>query len=240
MMAAPPRGLLVTGTDTGIGKTTVACGLARALRRRGHSVAPFKSAETGCEPEAGTNRLIPADAELLRRACGTEAAPDTICPYRFAPPIAPWVAAEQAGVAIDPKRLERCYRELAASHDVVLVETAGGILVPLTGMFHYADLARLLGIPVLVVVGSKLGAINHARLTLEFVRAAGLRTVACVLNHPFQETSEATETNEATLRSLTSAPLFVIPHRNAEALAGEDTVFDPLACHVEACLHSAD
>ena len=238
-MTMGPRGLLITGTDTGVGKTVVACGLAGALRRRGLAVAPFKPAETGCVPAEGTNRLVPADAESLRRACATQAPLDTICPYRFAPPVAPWVAAEQAGVAIDPERLERCYTELAASSDVVLVETAGGILVPLREDFHYADLALLLHLPVLVVVGSKLGAINHVRLTLEFLQAAGLKTIACVLNHPFRETSEATDTNEATLRRLSSVPLFAIPHRTGDAPSWDDPVFDPLAVHVEACLRSA-
>ena len=238
-MRMEPRGLLITGTDTGVGKTVVACGLAGALRRRGLAVAPFKPAETGCVPAEEPNRLVPADAELLRRACATQAPLDTICPYRFAPPVAPWVAAEQAGVAIDPERLERCYKELAASSDVVLVETAGGILVPLREDFHYADLALLLHLPVLVVVGSKLGAINHARLTLEFLRAAGLKTIACVLNHPFRETSEATDTNEATLRRLSSVPLFVIPYRTGDAPFWDDPAFDLLAIHVEACLRSA-
>jgi dethiobiotin synthetase len=235
-----PRGLLITGTDTGVGKTVVACGLAGALRRRGFSVAPFKPAETGWIPAEGTNRLVPSDAEQLRCACATEAPLDTICPYRFAPPLAPWVAAEQAGVAIDPGRLEHCYRELAASSEIVLVETAGGILVPLREDFHYGDLAVLLHLPVLVVVGSKLGAINHARLTLEFMRAAGLRTIACVLNHPFRETNEATATNETTLRQLTPVPLFVIPHRADRAPSWGDPAFDPLAIHVEECLRGAD
>ena len=242
-MTTELRGLLITGTDTGVGKTVVTCGLAGALRRRGLSVAPFKPAETGCVPAKGTNFLVPADAELLRRACATEAPLDTICPYRFQPPLAPWVAAEQSGVAIDPGHLELCYKALAASSDVVLVETAGGILVPLREDFHYADLALLLHLPVLVVVGSKLGAINHARLTLEFLRAAGLRTIACVLNHPFQETSDATDTNEATLRSLASVPLFVIPHLLPHRADGgpswDDPTFDALAIRVEACLRNA-
>ena len=222
-------GLLITGTDTGVGKTFVACGLVGALRRRSFSVAPFKPAETGCAVREGTKHLVPADAELLSQASGTQAPLDTICPYRFAPPLAPWVAAEQAGVTIDSQRLERCYRELAASHDVVLVETAGGILVPLAERFHYADLARLLQLPVLVVIGSKLGAINQTRLTLEFLQAAGLTTIACVLNHPFHEKDEATETNERALRRLTKSPLFVIPHHSIGSPGHDESVFEPLA-----------
>ena len=226
------RGLLITGTDTGVGKTFVACGLAGALRRRGLSVAPFKPSETGCAFDEGEQRLVPADAELLFRATQTKAPLDTICPYRFAPPVAPWVAAEQAGVSIDPQRLERCYRELEASHDVVLVETAGGISVPLTEQFHYADLARLLRLPVAVVIGSKLGAINHTRLTLEFLHSASLAVIACVLNHPFRETDPATATNERTLRRLTQVPLHVISHQTTGTPPWDDPVFDSLTAEV--------
>jgi dethiobiotin synthetase len=235
------RGLLITGTDTGVGKTFVACGLAGALRRRGVSVAPFKPVETGCLPDRGSvfdegsQPLIPADAELLRRATQSNAPLDTICPYRFAPPVAPWVAAEQAGVSIDPQRLEHCYRELAVTHDIVLVETAGGILVPLTEDFHYADLARLLHLPVLVVIGSKLGAINHTRLTLEFLHSAGLAVLACVLNHPYKETDPATATNEQMLRRLMQVPLHVIPHQTIGAPPWDDPAFDALADVVAQC-----
>jgi dethiobiotin synthetase len=239
-MTIPGRGLLVTGTDTGVGKTFVACGLAGALRRRGLSVAPFKPVETGCAPQGGhgldggSQPLIPADAELLRQAAQCSAPLDTICPYRFAPPVAPWVAAEQAGVTIDPHRLERCYRELAATHDTVLVETAGGILVPLAEDFHYADLARLLRLPVLVVIGSKLGAINHTRLTLEFLRTAGLGVLACVLNHPDPETGAATATNERTLRRLLHVSLHVVPHQTTGMPPWDDAAFDTLAGKVAA------
>ena len=234
-MAVQLRGVLITGTDTGVGKTLVACGIAGALRRRGFSVAPFKPAETGCVRDEKSQRLVPADAELLRQATGTAASLETICPYRFAPPVAPWVAAEQAGVPIDPQRLEQCYRELAASHDIVLVETAGGILVPLGENFHYADLARLLHLPVLVVIGSKLGAINHTLLTLELLQSAGLTTVACVLNHPNREMDSAIATNEHTLRRLVRAPLYVVANHIDGNLPWDNSGFDALASEVARC-----
>ena len=223
------RGLLITGTDTGVGKTLVACGLAGALRRHGFSVTPFKPAETGCTRDGGSQRLIAADAEMLRRATGSKAALETICPYPFEPPVAPWVAAEQAGVTIDPERLEQCYRELAASHDIVLVETAGGILVPLGEHLHYADLARLLNLPVLVVIGSKLGAINHTLLTLELLKHSGLAVLACVLNHPYREEDPAIATNEQTLRRLVKSPLFVISHHPIGSPQQEHQGFEQLA-----------
>jgi len=237
-MATQHRGLLITGTDTGVGKTYVACGLAGALRRRGFSVAPFKPAETGCAFDEQSQRLVPADAELLRQASATQASLETICPYRFEPPVAPWVAAEQAGVTIDQQHLERCYRELSASHDIVLVETAGGIVVPLGENFHYADLARRLGLPVLVVIGSKLGAINHTLLTLDLLRRSGLAVLACVLNHPHREQDSAIATNEQTLRKLVPLPLYVIPNHVGDTPPWNDSEFDALASHLAHCLDS--
>lgn len=226
------RGLLITGTDTGVGKTFVGCGLAAALRRQGVRVAPFKPAETGCELDPHAKALLPSDAILLRQVSGTVAPLETICPYRFRLPVAPWVAAQQEGTEIDPALLARCYSELASTHDLVLVETAGGILVPLAQGFHYGDLARLLDLPVLVVAGSKLGVINHTLLTLEFLRSAGLNVFACVLNHPFNEDSPAIETNAETLRRLVSTRLFILPRLPEGRLSGEVAEFNELAAQL--------
>ncbi|MBI4458466.1 MAG: dethiobiotin synthase [Acidobacteria bacterium] len=230
----PAQGLLITGTDTGVGKTLVACGLAAVLRRKGLRVAPLKPAETGCKWDPASQSLIPADALLLREACQTEAPLETICPYRFAPPLAPAVAAEQAGVSVDPQWIETCYETLIAEHDIVLVETAGGILVPLARDFHYGDLARRLHLPVVVVVGSKLGAINHALLTFEYLRCAGIPALTCVLNHPFAEKSPSTETNEATLRPLLRCPLYGIPHFPAGMSPRDHEAFGELADYLPA------
>ncbi|MBI4464889.1 MAG: dethiobiotin synthase [Acidobacteria bacterium] len=225
----PARGLLITGTDTGVGKTFVGCGLAAALCRRGLRVAPFKPAETGCEMELDSKTLRPADALLLRQATQTGAPLGTICPYRFETPVAPWVAAEQEGVAIDPQRLQECYQVLADSHDWVLVETAGGILVPLTEQFHYGDLARLLHLPVLVVAASRLGVINQTLLTVQYLERAELAVVGCVLNHLDGQSGPAIETNAATLRRLLRHRFHVIPHEPDGQLSSLHPVFDELA-----------
>ena len=176
--------------------------------------------------------MLPADARLLQETSGTESPLETICPYRFRTPVAPWVAAEREGNPIDPQRLEGCYRELAASHDIVLVETAGGIRVPITAGFDYADLARMLDLPVLVVAGSKLGVINHTLLTLASLESAGLAVAGCVLNHCTPEQSPAIETNEKTLRRLIQTPLDVIPYLKDSQQALREKAFDELSARL--------
>jgi len=226
----PGRGLLITGTDTGVGKTFVACGLAMALRKRGLRMAAFKPAETGCKRDARSQELIPADARLLQQAAHTEASLELICPYRFEAPVAPWVAALREGKTIEPSHLAECYRELASHHDLVLVETAGGILVPLAERFHYGDLARMLNLPVLIVAGSKLGVINHTLITLAFLRGTGLQILACVLNHPYDENTPAVQTNAEALHQLAGVPLFVLPKLPNGSVA-EAPLFAEVAAH---------
>jgi dethiobiotin synthetase len=219
------RIVLVTGTDTGVGKTWVACGLARALRAAGLSVAVRKPAETGCGEapvsadsiahRAGVSvarslvgaHLRPADAAALRDAAGGTERLDEVCPYRFAEPLAPAVAARRAGVTIDVAALVRDCRERAASADVLLVEGAGGLLVPLGDGATFADLARELAAAVIVVVGARLGAINHALLTIEAARARGLSVLGLVVNHFSATRDLATETLAETLAELGDVPL---------------------------------
>jgi dethiobiotin synthetase len=193
----------VTGTDTGVGKTFVGCALAAAASRRG-PVAVFKPAETGCAQIAG--ELRPDDALRLRAAAASDADPALVCPYRFAEPLAPWVAAERAGVAIEVERLRRCFAELAERAEAIFVESAGGLLVPLGRTYSYADLAADLDLRVVVVVGSRLGALNHTLLTLECAKARRLEVAGYVLNHPWPETDLPRATNAAALERLTEVP----------------------------------
>ncbi len=210
------KGILITGTDTGVGKTFVGCGISAALRRRGLTIGPFKPVETGCEWDSQSQILVPADAVKLQKASETQAPLETICPYRFRTPVAPNVAAELEGIrfVVDEVRphFAECYETLRASHDLVIVETAGGILVPITTGFHYAHLACALSLPVLLVAGSKLGVINHTLLTLSFLEHAGLRAIGCVLNHCTSERDAAIDTNAKALRDLLSVPLYVLPN----------------------------
>jgi len=215
------RGLFITGTDTGIGKTLVSCGLAAAWTAQGKRVGVLKPAETGCDMRNGA--LYPDDAMRLA-GCAQSALPvETLCPYRFSPPVAPSVAAEQAGVSIRPDRIVEIFHTIAVQHDVTIVEGAGGLLVPLVGRYSFADLAQDLGIPVLVVVGSKLGALNHTLLTLHCIQTRGLPLAGYVLNHPTETSDDAIKTNAATLAGLTDVPCRgIIPHLSLSGNIDQD------------------
>ena len=149
------RGFFITGTDTGVGKTLVACGLAAAFKDAGFKVGVMKPAESGCRNEKG--RLVPQDAAFLKAAAGSDESIERICPYRLGVPVAPSVAAAHASIRIRPDFLVRLCRDMGAAHDLMLVEGAGGLLVPLLSNYTYADLARELGLMVLVVVGQPPG-----------------------------------------------------------------------------------
>jgi dethiobiotin synthetase len=168
------RGVFVTGTDTGVGKTVLAAALVAALRADGVDVAAFKPAVTGLdEPQDGR----PADHELLAAAARRPA--DEVTPHRFGPAVSPHLAAELARTAIDPAALVAAARSLRA--EVVVAEGVGGLLVPLTLGYTVRDLAVDLGWPVVVAARPGLGTINHSLLTVECARAAGLDVRAVVL-----------------------------------------------------------
>ena len=205
------KSLFITGTDTGIGKTTVACGIAAALRRRGVSVGVLKPAETGCAANAdGT--LQPADAARLKFFADCRQDLSGICPYALRDPLAPSVAAARESARIDIEALIRCHDTVSAAHDVTLVEGAGGMLVPITPTLTFADLATRLHLQVVVVVGSRLGAINHALLTMRYARFVQLDLLGYVVNRLGPQSDLATETNAAVLAEWLGPPLGIIPY----------------------------
>lgn len=193
------RAFLVTGTDTGIGKTLVGCALAAALSRT-LRVSVLKPAETGCASVDGA--LVPDDAVRLRAAAGDRDDLALVCPFRYAEPLAPWIAAERAGRPIELERVRSSFDALAAGADVVLVESAGGLLVPLTRERSFADLAAELGLALIVVVGSRLGALNQALLTFECARRRGLPIAGYVLNQFTAERDLAQQRNGDALAAL--------------------------------------
>ena len=204
------RSLLITGTDTGIGKTTVASAIAAALRRRGIDVAVIKPVETGCLA-ASDGSLIPVDALQLRWAAGRDEGLDRLCPFRFRAPLAPAVAAEREGVELGLEAVAERVRAVTQGAVLALVEGAGGLLVPLTRTTTFADLARACALRLLIVVGNRLGALNHARLTLDWARNASLDVAGYVVNTLQPETDLAAQTNIDVLRELCGRALGVFP-----------------------------
>ena len=193
--------VFVTGTDTGCGKTTFACALARSAREAGNRVRILKPIETGCE------RGVPADALALARAAGDDAPVERLCPVRLALPAAPECAARAEGVAIELAPIEAAFARANADADLTLVEGAGGLLVPITPALDMAGLAGRLRLPLVVVARAALGTINHTLLTLEAARARGLRVVGVVIDHGCAELSAADRRNLALLIERLPVPL---------------------------------
>ena len=192
------KGLFVTGTDTGCGKTTVACAIARAAREAGQRVRVLKPVETGCVDG------VPADATALGEAAGDERPLEELCPYRLALPAAPEIAARQEQIEIDPDALQRAFASAADGADLVLVEGAGGLRVPIRAGLDMAELALLFGLPLLVVARAALGTINHTLLTLEAAKLRRLRVVLVVFSHTEPALSDA---DRANLDLLLESPL---------------------------------
>jgi len=172
------RGLFVTGTDTGVGKTRVAVALIHALRARGLRVAAMKPVAAGSAPGE-----LNEDVVALLDAANVAADLKDVNPYALAEPIAPHIAAQRAGVRIELGVIAAAYARLAAAADVVVVEGAGGWRVPLNEHEDMADLAQALGLPVVLVVGLRLGCLNHALLTAESIASRKLPWAGWVGNH---------------------------------------------------------
>jgi dethiobiotin synthetase len=200
----------ITGTDTGIGKTTVTCALAAALTERGVRVGVMKPIETGCEVDSVGNRVA-ADAVRLEYFSRCAEPLERVCPVRLRDPLAPSVAARREGRTVDIDALRDQLESLASDYDVTLVEGAGGLLVPIRDDTTFVDLARDWGIPVLIVVGNRLGALNHAQLTMRCAQAEDLSVVGYVVNTLAPELDVAAQSNIEVLEKLIGPSLGVLP-----------------------------
>jgi len=174
------KGLFITGTDTGVGKTLICGGIARILRKQGLKVGVFKPVATGCRSEEG--ELISRDAEFLRMCAELNEPMTVITPASYRTPAAPIVCARIEEKPIDYEQIAAMYNYLARTCDVVLVEGIGGVLVPQDEQTMIIDLAAKMKLPTVVVAGVKLGTINHTLLTLQAVRKTGLYAVGVVIN----------------------------------------------------------
>jgi dethiobiotin synthetase len=206
---ANPQGYFITGTDTGVGKTVVTLGLMQGLQNRGHRVAGMKPVASGCEvTPAG---LRNDDALRLQAQASIPLDYAEVNPYPFAPPIAPHLAAASAGCRIELDAIHAGVRQLAGRADRLCVEGIGGWLVPLNGRETVADLAGRLGLGIILVVGIRLGCLNHALLTVRAIEAAGLEMAGWVANI-LPPRPECAEDNINYLKTMIFAPfLGVVP-----------------------------
>ena len=203
-------GAFVTGTDTGVGKTVVAAALLRALVRDGRRAVGMKPVAAGLAAGA----TVHADVGTLVAAGNVDAPLADICPFSFALPIAPHLAAETDGVGIDLGTISAAYARLAATADAVVVEGAGGVLVPLSRRADMLDIPARLGLPVLLVVGMRLGCLNHALLSALAIGARGLRLAGWVANR-IDPAMDRADASVAALRERLPAPLLADVDWNA-------------------------
>ena len=197
----------VTGTDTGVGKTLVSCALLAAFATQGKRVAGFKPVAAGVDAD-GMND----DAKALLAASNIPLNYERVNSYCLREAIAPHIAAARENVHIELPHILSAYREISEKADVVIVEGAGGFRVPLNGMLDNADLARELGLPVIVVVGMRLGCLNHALLTMEAIQSRGLKLAGWVANEITDAMLVQQENIEALKERIPAPLLGVVPY----------------------------
>ena len=195
----------ITGSDTGVGKTTVACAMLAMLARAGASTAAMKPVETGV-----ADGDLRSDAARLRALATMPHPLETVRPYRYDAPVAPMVAGEMEGDPIEIARLDGAFDALRRSADVVIVEGAGGVLVPLTESVTFVDLFRRWSLDVIIVAANRLGVLNHVMLTERALRAVGCPVAGIVLVDAGRA-DRSSASNASVLARLTSTPLFHFP-----------------------------
>ena len=219
------RGLFVTGTGTGVGKSVLAASICAALAERGEKVAAFKPVITGLDESGGD---WPLDDELLAGAASAGQKPEDVAPHRFGPAVSPHLAAEMAGDPIEPLALAREARERAQKADAFVCEGIGGLMVPLAAGFMVRDFAVELDLPLVIAAAPGLGTINHSLLTVEAARAAGLTVAAVVLTPWPSDPGDIERSNKETIATLGDVSVYELPETSPDELAkaGADLPID--------------
>ncbi|PKN13207.1 MAG: dethiobiotin synthase [Deltaproteobacteria bacterium HGW-Deltaproteobacteria-4] len=204
----PFKGIFVTGTDTGVGKTMVSAALAHFLTERGLKVGVMKPAESGVSDPS----CLGDDGSLLQWAASSQDPVEEISPYRLRAPLAPAQAAEKEKCFIDFARLVATAQKLGQRHDFLIIEGAGGLMTPLSGGLLMADLAKAIGLPLLVVTTARLGTLNQTLLTIFAAQQMEIPVAGYMINRMPAQPDEAAETAPHTLSSLASADILgVLP-----------------------------
>lgn len=237
-------GWFVTGTDTGVGKTLIAGALALLLREHGQKVGVFKPVATGCRRDTRLG-LVSEDAEFLAHCADAEVTLDSINPVRYAGDLAPMVAAERSKRPVDWAAIDAGLERVRQTSNWLIVEGAGGLLVPIDRKKNMADLAATVGLPLVIVARPGLGTINHTLLTVEAAERRGLRIAAVVINryHPHSATL-AEETNPDVIARLARIKIpLVVPFDPKldmrRGVVGESVLY-PLRDFVRNAVRQAD
>ncbi|MGD0785543.1 MAG: dethiobiotin synthase [Sedimentisphaerales bacterium] len=174
------KGVFITGTDTGVGKTLIAGAIAKIFLQKGKKIGVFKPVATGCKKIK--NSLVSEDAQFLAQCANSKLAIDIINPVTFKTPASPFACEKAENKKVDLKKIADVYRQICKNSDFVIVEGIGGVKVPITDRCDVLDLARAFKLPVVIVARSKLGTINHTLLTIDAIRGAGLLLAGVVIN----------------------------------------------------------
>jgi dethiobiotin synthetase len=227
--------LFITGTDTGVGKTHVGASLSAFLAvSKGYNVGVMKPFESGLAKHDKDS--LPWDAICLKEASGSADDLDLISPYTFEAPLAPEVAARLAGVTIEMDVIDKIYHTIHNNHDVVVVEGAGGVLVPITEGFFYLDLMKRWKTPVIIVSRLGLGTINHTLLTCHYLKSQGVPVVGVILNDTDGTGNLPAKTNPEVLKRYLEVPLLgIFPHRKGllQGLIDRPLLAETFARHID-------
>lgn len=202
-------GIFITGTDTNIGKTVISAGLAGVLKNKGYSIGVMKAIQSGAGIRNG--RLYSPDAEFMIKVTGNIDEMEHVCPYLLKEAMAPGIAAEIEGIEVDFDVIKKAYIELEKRHDIVIVEGAGGIAVPVKKRLLISDLIKSLDIPVIIVARAGLGTINHTVLTIEFAKRSKIKIIGVIINDYRGRLVE--KMNPLAITDLTGIPILgIIPN----------------------------
>lgn len=205
------KGIFVTGTNTGVGKTHISTAIARTLLAQGVHIVPRKPVESGCRLKG--SELIPADAVALKNAAGYAGSLAQVCPYRFEPPISPLRAAHLANQALTTRNIaQACLANVDQDNDFLLVEGAGGFYSPLCEDGLNADLAQALGLPVILVAADELGCINQVLLNVQAIESRKLTLLAIILNQPVAHEENVNMDNLDDLNTMLDYPVISHSH----------------------------
>lgn len=229
------KGIFITGTDTGVGKTFVSIGLLQAFKEMGFSVCPMKPVETGCRINGG--KLIPLDTLKLMDASGVKEPIEVVNPYRFKPSLAPAVAAELEEAVIKRSRIISSYKKLSNKYDITIVEGAGGIMVPVYKRYLYLELIKDLDIPVIIVSRPGLGTINHTLLTIRTAQSRGIKILGVIINYAAKiKKSLSEKTNPEVIEQLGGAPVLgIVPYFKNPTIARNKKIFSEIAKKIIPC-----